>query len=97
MRNQATNTAAASLVGCAAIYAISQFLANTASTDFSAQDHVLRRALHRAATIIGGPLQRCYEEGLSPAGSKTETAGDRDARLLFAGLSCDGGLALAGG
>jgi len=97
MRNQATNTAAASLVGCAAIFAIGQFLADTATTDFSAQDHALRRAIAKAAAFIGAPLQRCYAESLAPAGSTKESDADRDARLLFAGLSCDGGLALTGG
>jgi hypothetical protein len=97
MRNQATNTAAAGLVGCAAIYAMGHFLANTASTDFSTQDQALRRALAKAAAFIGAPLQRCYAEGLVPPGSAKESEQDRDARLLFAGLSCDGGLALTGG
>ena len=97
MRNQAINTAAASLFSCAAIYAIGQFLASTASTDFSAQDKALRRALSRAAGFISAPLQRCYAESLSPPGSEKEIAEDRNARLLFAGLSCDGGLALSGG
>jgi len=97
MRNQATNTAAASLVGCAAIYAIVQFLTNTASTDYSVQDHALRRALAKAAAFIAAPLQRCYADGLGPAAPAHETDQERDARLLFAGLSCDGGLALSGG
>ena len=97
MRNQATNTVAASLFGCAALYAIGQFLAATASTDFSGQDQALRRALARAAAFIGAPLQRCYAESLSPPGSSKESAEDRQARLMFAGLSCDGGLALSGG
>jgi hypothetical protein len=97
MRNPATNTAAASLVGCAAIFAIVQFAANTATTDFTEQDHALRRVLVRAAHLIGAPLQRCYVESLDPPGHAGETPEDRDARLLFAGLSCDGGMILAGG
>ena len=97
MRNPATNTAAASLVGCAAIFAIVQFLAATAMTDFSEQDHALRRMLSRAAHLIGAPLQRCYAETLNTPGQVDETPEDRNARMLLAGLSCDGGLALAGG
>jgi hypothetical protein len=96
MPHQANTTAAAGLFGCATILAVAQLLTGLNQTDYSVQDHVLRRTLARAAARIVAPLQRCYADQFAVAQSARD--GDRDQGLMLAGLACNGGVAaLSGG